>query len=179
MNKKITDKKGQILIESLVAISVIIIGLLGIFDLLSRSLSLNRTVGDQYIASNLAAEGIEIIKNIIDSNSVDELPWNNGISNGLYEIVYNDSTPNISRQISSDPNNCTVDFINQNDPNFLTLDETTGLYGYGLPKTTSYKRIVCINNLTDEIKVSSIVTWNSRGASFDINLEDHFFNWRP
>ena len=51
---------GQVLIEAMVAISIVTVGLLGIFSVLSRSLSLNRTVADNYVAANLAAEGIEI-----------------------------------------------------------------------------------------------------------------------
>ena len=38
------QERGQLLTESVVAISILIVGLMGIFGLLSRSLSLNNVV---------------------------------------------------------------------------------------------------------------------------------------
>ena len=70
---------GQVLVELMVAISVMVIGLLGIFTLLSQSLGLNRVAADQYIAANLAAEGVEVAKNILDHNVIERNPWNEGL----------------------------------------------------------------------------------------------------
>ena len=170
--------KGQAVVEALVAITIAVVGLLGIFELLSRSLSLNKVVSDQYAASNLATEGIEVVKNLIDNNMLQALPWNNGISNGIYEIVYNDAV--LSRQISADPSNCNAGYIRQNSSP-LTFERTSGLYGYGFPEITNYKRAVCVETLSggNELKINSLAVWTTRGgATFDINLEDHFFNWR-
>jgi len=50
---------GQLIIEMIVAVSLLMIGLLGIFAVLSQSLGLNRVAANQYIAAHLAAEGIE------------------------------------------------------------------------------------------------------------------------
>ncbi|MBI2506531.1 MAG: hypothetical protein HYW00_00070, partial [Candidatus Colwellbacteria bacterium] len=44
----------------MIAMSVMSVGLLSVFAVLSQSLGLNRVVAEQYIASNLAAEGIEV-----------------------------------------------------------------------------------------------------------------------
>ena len=169
---------GQVIVEALVAISIAVIGLLGIFELLSRSLSLNKVVGDQYVASNLTAEGIEVIKNLIDNNILrGGVAWNDKISNRIYQISYNDQA--LSNSIGN-PSNCNAGYIRQNSIP-LTFEKSSGLYGYGFPETTNYKRAVCIEILQsgDEIKVNSITAWITRGgATFDINLEDHFYNWR-
>ena len=169
---------GQVIVEALVAISIAVIGLLGIFELLSRSLSLNKVVGDQYVASNLTAEGIEVIKNLIDNNILrGGVAWNDKISNRIYQISYNDQA--LSNSIGN-PSNCNASYIRQNSTP-LTFEKASGLYGYGFPEITNYKRAVCIEILQsgDEIKVNSITAWITRGgATFDINLEDHFYNWR-
>jgi type II secretory pathway pseudopilin PulG len=182
MNAKINKKHiaGQIMLESIVAISIIVIALLGIFDLLSRSLSTNRIAGNQYVASNLASEGIEMVKNLIDNNVIQGTSWNAGLNPGIYEIAYDNTNLEIIDQIDSNPDNCTPDFVRQN-AQLLTFDPATGLYAYGLPNPTIYKRAVCVKNLSgdDELKVNSIVTWTTRGdANFEINLEGHYFNWR-
>ena len=68
---RIKDRKGNLLIESIVAISVIVISFLGILSLLSRSLGINKDVSYKFIATYLAAEGIEITKSLIDKSFTD------------------------------------------------------------------------------------------------------------
>jgi len=155
-------KKGQLLIESLVAISVLIIGFLGIFGLLSRSLSLNNVISSQYIASNLAAEGIEVVKNLIDHNFIQYRAWNEGISAGFYEISFDSQN------------------LEPNQNRFLLFNSSANTYNYQNGQPTFYKRLIEIQNITpDEIRVKSTVGWRIRGGSYLVNLEDHFFNWRP
>src|SRR3989344_6064232 len=82
-------EQGQILVELMVAISVMVIGLLGIFTLLSESLGLNRVAADQYIAANLAAEGVEGAKNILEHNVIERNPWNEGLErDGEFGVEY-------------------------------------------------------------------------------------------
>lgn len=160
LNKK---NRGYIMVEALVAITIIVVGLLGIFALLSRSLSLNRVVADRYVGTYLAAEGIEIVKNLIDNNVINGRPWNTGISNGEFEVDYDD----LSLGAVTGEN--------------LKFDPDTGRYDYSGGEQTRFARIINIELLGggDEIKANSIVKWISRGeARFETNLEDRFFNWR-
>ena len=176
---------GQVMAEALIAITITVIGLLGIFSLTSRSLSLNQTVSGQYIGSNLAMEGLEVVKNLIDRTIIQHqtdptITFGKGIDDGIYEIAYNDIA--LGRQISPMIDNCGPDYVRENGTE-LTLDENSGLYGYGFQKNTGFKRAVCIKNISvdgrsDKIQVNSIVAWTGRGNSrSDINLEDYFFNW--
>ena len=61
-----TSRRGQSIIEAMVAISILTTGFLGIFALLSKSFFLSRVVADETTATYLASEGMEITKNIID-----------------------------------------------------------------------------------------------------------------
>ena len=69
---------GYLLVESMIGISIAVVGLLGILTLLSRSVGLSRVVGNQLTANYLAVEGVEISKNIIDTNVIQGNPWNQG-----------------------------------------------------------------------------------------------------
>jgi len=153
---------GQLLIESMIAISILIFGLLGIMNLLSRSLSLNNVISSQYIASNLAAEGIELVKNLLDANTIQFKPWNQDINTGSYEMAYDSLT------------------LNSNQDRNLLFNAADNVYNYQTGESTPYKRDIEIVNIgSDEIKINSIVSWQIRGGSYSVNLEDHFFNWRP
>lgn len=154
-------ERGSILLESIIAITVLTVGLLGVFSLLSRSLSLNRVIADRYVAMNLAAEGIELIKNSIDTNIIKGLPWNGGLATGEYEIAYNSS-------------------LQPTNHRTLNYDESSGLYGYsGNIETRFIREVRIVRKSAFELQVNAIVRWTSRsGGVFDVNLEDHFFNWQ-
>ncbi len=155
--------KGYILIESIIAITVMVVGLLGIFALLSRSLSLNRVVADRFVAAYLAAEGIEIAKNIVDNNILAGKPWNTGLSSGEYEVDY------------------TSDSLELATGRRIRLTNSSGAYGYSEAEPTSMVRTITIGNSNDgeRLSVESGVSWISRGGGkFAINLQAYLFHWR-
>jgi hypothetical protein len=148
--------------ESLIAITIATVGLLGMFSLLSRSLSLTRVIADRYAAANLAGEGIEIVKNLIDNNILAARPWNQGLGTGSYEVEYDSGLlPYSGRKLFFNP--------------------TSGFYSHDTSgRETNFRREVRLERIgSDEIRVNSIVKWTSRGGGeFSIDLEDHFFNWQ-
>lgn len=120
-------------------------------------------MADRFVASYLAAEGIEIVKNIVDNNLIAGRPWNEGLDDGDYEVNYDDSS------------------LQTNQNRSLKFDPVSGLYSYSGANSTNFQRMVKIENSTggEEITVNSKVQWLTRGSGrFVINLEDHFFNWR-
>lgn len=166
-------EKGQILIESMIAIGIITFGIMGVFTLLSQALSLNRVVSDQFTASFLASEGVEVTKNLIDGNNLQGLAWNHSFNNdSCYEVDYR------SAYIDENPVDCS-DSVASGD--FLKFDSATGRFGYDSGTPTSFFRKIHITPIgSDQIQVNSVVSWTTRGgASFSLNLEDRFYNWRP
>ena len=157
--------KGYFLIELMVSISILTIGFLGFLTLVSRSISTNRIISDYLTANYLAAEGIELIKNTIDTNYLRNDPWNQGLaSDGDYEMAYDDNIP-----------------INITGSPVKFLDYKNGFYNYDISGSQSpFKRTIAISNISaSQIKVKSRVYWISRGGgTMDIYLEDYFFNWK-
>jgi len=178
--KKNGKQNGYLLIELMVAISVFVIGVLGFVGLLSNSLSLNREVADKFTANYLAAEGIELTKNLVDANILDGSPWNRGNGgnfngNKCFEIDYT-LTSGDSMEFNPCNNNSVA-------PNFLKYSSSAG-YTYSIGNNTPFYRYVRISPVpgagNDQIKVKSVVTWQGRGGSQNqITLEDYFFNPRP
>lgn len=156
-------RRGQLLVECLIAVSLLTVGFLGLFALLNRSLSLNRLIADNYVATYLSAEGIEVARNIFDANTIQKLPWNSGfLPSGDYEVEYNSNS------------------LVSNQNRFLMFDPATHLYSYNGTRQTNFKRLIRVSVGTNEIKVNSLVSWTTLGGgSFQVNLEDHFMNSRP
>jgi len=70
------EKKAFSIIEVLVGIFIFSLGLVAIFMLLSSSMTLNELNKNKIIASNLAREQIEFLRNVRDTNYDRVQPWN-------------------------------------------------------------------------------------------------------
>ena len=168
-------KKGQSLIEAMVALGVLTIGFFGIISLLSKSFFYGRDVSDTMKATYLASEGIETTKNLIDHDVTVALEGGDEgfgwcfIGRGTdFEMDYATTCAN----------------LNQYSGQYILFDSASHLYGYApslstVPTNFLRKIRVVISPDKNEITVNSIVTW-STGPITDqsINVEDEFYNWK-
>ena len=178
----IHSRRGQTLVEALVALSILTMGFAGIVVLLNQSLQLNRTTTDDTKATYLASEGIEIVKNMIDHDVYEGLPlnddWDASFSvSGYYWGIDYETTSTAGLFVSA----------NQMQATPLYYNSTTDMFGYNTlgATATNFVRNIKITNIDNsngdpvEIDVQSIVKWTSDGTSDTITLEDHFYDWHP
>lgn len=153
--------KGFTLIETIVAVGIIVIGLISALTLITNALFYVSNINDRLIAANLTAEGIEVARNIRDNNWLQNLAWNNGLANGDYQAAYNSTS------------------LSPYSGNAFLLDSGTGLYNYSSGSATNYIRKISIANTSSyEIRIISIVTWQRRGITYSTSVENHLFNWK-
>ena len=150
----------------MVAMGILTVAVFAIFSMLTRSTSLNRVISQQYVATYLAGEGLEIVKNITDSNRlICGNQWNTNATDGTYEVTYLDN--GLSRSGTNQK---------------LRIDPDTGFYQYQKGEVSPFTRTVTVETITadTEIRVTSVVKWRGRGGvESEVRLEDHFFKWRP
>ncbi|KKU14569.1 hypothetical protein A3A20_00445 [Candidatus Wolfebacteria bacterium RIFCSPLOWO2_01_FULL_45_19] len=163
MPDKLQRNKGSILIEALVALSIIVVAFSAALSLLTSSFGLNRVISDQYTGTHLAAEGIEVVKNIIDGNILRCLPWNSGFANGVFIADYNDTA--LSASMGSE---------------VLRFNPLIGVYSYDGGINTKFSRQIQINlSGSNRIQVRSTTNWTTRGGfTSSVRVEDYFYNWR-
>lgn len=175
--KKNYTRQGQVLLEALVALSALTVGFLGVLGLISQSISLNRVIADNHVATYLAAEGVEVIKNLIDHNVFlaaggGATAWNQGFADGCYEVDY--QTLTLPPQVGCN----SISLLNN-----IRLDTNTGLYDYTAGGAsvviTPFKRYIRVTKIGgDELQVVSTVWWTTRGGgTFTADIETRFFNW--
>lgn len=159
-------RKGSLLIEAIVGLSIAVTGMIGVFGLLSRSLSINKDISQKLTAIYLGAEGIEVVKSLIDTNIAGGNIWNAGIIEGDYDNISYDTKTLSSPGVGG-------------TPSAILFDEDQGVYNYTTGLISPFRRVVKITDISaDEIKVISEVEWLEHGSAKKISLEDHFFNWR-
>lgn len=178
-----TKNSGQVLIESLIAISLGMIGLLGILSLVSRSLYLQNDLQMQFSANYLAAEGIEMVRSLIDETYEKDLDGNYLQTNplGPWGEAINIFADGIRYEISSDG---APSEVSGTSPGSLTnLSIKDGVYGYfvagtGVLETPFKREIEIVESNEVNISVISRVYWTSRGEEKNLFLQDVFYNWR-
>lgn len=154
--------KGFTLIETLVAITILAIAIVGPFFAVQSALLASYTARDQLIASSLAQEGAEYIRNVRDNNFLANRAWLFGL--------------NVCR-----PGPCVVD-TTQNTvsgsvgPLYLSA---TNIYTQQQTGTvTKFTRTVSIEDISAfEVRVTVTVTWNNRGVTNSVVVEDRLSDW--
>ena len=142
--------------ELVVAISVITIGLFSVWNLFIYNFNGEQEAGARILAVNLAREGIEIVKNMRDSNWLaiennDSCSYNGAISNPCHwdSGLIGDGTAIIANMFSE---NVYLDYSSVVDINdeatWLYIDPTLGLYSHdNSGQLTRYRRLIILKNL--------------------------------
>lgn len=154
---------GFTLMEIIVAVAVIAIALGASIALISFSVSGIITGKSKIIATNLAQEGLEIVRNIRDSNwvSYKRSPdnWREGLGQGNWRVQYNRTE---LLYAASTP-------LRVNSAGFYQYDQGTD--------SLFYRRINIQHIGDNQIKVTAQITWQEKGRSQSIVVEDRLYNW--
>jgi type II secretory pathway pseudopilin PulG len=172
---------GFTLIEVLAAMFIVVMGVVGIFGLVTRTVSSTSLVNSQLVASYLAQEGLEMVRNIRDANfrrvhkGVAQATWTDGLTGCTTgcEADYNDSA--------------LVSFQDR----FLKLDN--GFYTYDAGTDTIFTRKIIITpkrgvpsscvplippDASDDILCVSVdVSWQDRGNTRIVRGATELYNW--
>lgn len=161
---------GFTLVEALVAIAVLTVGLIPAFKQATNALTLAATIQDSLIATNLAQEGVEVVRAMRDSNWFTSSAFTQGLTG------------------CPAPASCRVQWDSTsvlgpaaNPP--LKVDPATGLYQYTTGTDTAFTRNITLDQLksgptTYAVKVTSTVSWNERGTAKSYTVEEYLFDWR-
>lgn len=171
--------KGFTLIETLIAISILLIAVAGPMVVVSQALTSSFYARDQITAFYLAQDAIEYLRNVKDVN----------VASG------NSPFPNTDYAPCADLNRgCTIDTINQNvgtDTRQLHFFPNTGSYSYESSggEKSRFSRIVKItqqsvesgnnnDSAKKEYKIDVTVKWNAtalQGSERSITLTEYLY----
>lgn len=159
-------KGGFTLIEIIFAIFLFTTGILGVYAAIQQTIIASSISTSKLKAAYLAQEGIEIVRNIRDTNWLEDRTattlWDDGLNVGDWEAGYNDSG------------------LSSYAGNLLNLESGGNtMYGYNSGASTPFTRkITIISGGTDILKVSVDVSWTERGRIHNVVVQENLYNWK-
>ena len=191
-------RKGLSLLETTIAIGVIVTGLFAAFTLVIA----NRRTSDEavlrFAAVQLAREGVEVVRSLRDSNWLAGTAWDGGIagSAGSYTgiAVFNPGTTSWQLTFGAatffDPSARVVRQQDVNDETFWTQGQSSD----AAVDPTPYRRLIDVHPICADkqvaengcadmspkvgMRVRSRVQWSSRGNTHVVIAEESMYDWR-
>jgi Tfp pilus assembly protein PilV len=151
---------GFTILEVVISIGIITVGLLGVSSLVLQNIQVEVNNRDYLIASMLAQEGLELVRNIRDVNCYNNRNWKNGEAAGSA----NDIVQGGNYIISKDGNiNNSITNINNAG---ARLNIVSGFYDHGAGVASPFYRLISVSNdAADYITASSTIKWQVRGKT--------------
>ena len=194
--------RGFTLIETVVAVAILIAAIVGPVTLIAHSLFSASFSRNDLIGTNLAQEGIELFRAVRDNNILcaslgGTMNWRKDPSGGGPLIGYYEIDP-----VSTTALSCGSGSINTPMPSartFLTCNmpikiDANGLYSYvsGTPSgMTRCVRVCSPPNAapcsaaangdipaSDQMEIISTVSWSERGTAKSVTLRTRLYNWK-
>lgn len=184
------QREGQTIIEAVIALGVLTAGFLGMLSLLSHSFAENRRISEQTTATYLAAEGIELTKNLLDHTMY------YGHVGGTWPCFSAMGTYAFDYRILTDGSSCStlspaspywiaagsvapLEFDTSSDSYIYSPSSGSGSCAWPPPAGNgALCRGITIDYATgtvgsDAVIVHSVVTWRGH----EVDLKDEFYNW--
>lgn len=156
-------RKGFTLIETLVALALITTSLMGVFSLLQQIISFLPISEQRLIATFLVQEGMELTRNLRDTNQINGRAWDYGLTNCAF--------------------GCEADYQTQIDNlvpwtgRYLKYDGD--FYNYATGNATIYQRKITITpGGQGELYVLVEVFWQEKNRNHRSAARVNLYEWK-
>ena len=172
--KKLKKKSAFTLIEMMAVVLIVAIGLVGTSQLVVQSLQAQTINRSTIIASQLAQEGLELVRYIRDTNWLEGASsWDEGLERGNYCIDYRNpvlipASDITACQLYRDANDWYIHPILQSEAN----------------GSNQFRRLIIISDSNygslenDSMAVTAIIKWMENGREYQYSMGTELFNWR-
>lgn len=183
-------KKAFSLIEVLLSATIIVILLYSLVAAGRSALTSSANLHDKAQATLLAQQGIEIVRQIRDTNWIDATPqslqkWSDfAYSGGVWVDKKNVDLKIVPASISLEPKrpylsvSPTGEKVNLNNKNFTRKIKYIAVDNTQLPDNSAIADGGNVQPASNAVKVTVTVTWNAANAQ-SVSISEVLTNWRP
>jgi hypothetical protein len=188
------SNKGFTLVEVSVAICIIIVGISGLFGLINQTFSYTSANDQNLEAAYLGKDGIEIVKNIRDSNFLNvhyspdgSASWNDGLVDMFNGCL------NHCVDCTNGSGGCEADYTSS----FLTPfagghyllwgdkfnnSPAVNFWNYTVGRAGPFKRKITVTPVPGpdpELNIKVEVMWSERGRPHNLIVQENLYQWWP
>jgi len=177
--KKENKKSGFSIVETLVAIFILSLVITAAMTVAQGSLQASFYARDRILATFLAQEAIELVKNRRDKNGLSESPWLAGLGACASSVGCALSPRNFGLVSGCDQNGEKICNLcrDTNDGDILVpCDGRSGLEESGLTRSLKL-RYIPDEDSANEAEITATVTWANKARK--VVITEHIFNWHP
>lgn len=180
-----TSSRAFTLVETMVAIAILAVALVGPFIAVQNALRASYIARDQLIASQLAQEGMEYLRFIRDNNYLNSRDWLDGFTDATRNLCFSATETSPSGHCTLDPklgdfhqtSAAMVEHASVAAAPSLALDAQR-VYTQSAGSETPFKRTVQIVTLSDtEIRATVTVSWVTVGQTYSVVVVDILQDW--
>lgn len=159
--------RGFTLIETFVAITILLTAIAGPLTIASKGLSSALLARDQITAFYLAQDAIEYVRYKRDTNALQGIPWLQGLDACLGALCRVDSKEDA---IAACGGACPP----------LRYNEGSGFFSYSLTdEETLFTRVVRIDQINaDEVSLGVTVSWRTGIFDRSLTVREYLLNWQ-
>lgn len=165
--------KGFTIIETLIAISILVLAVTGAFSAAQNGISSAIFSKDQIVAFYLAQEGVEYVRNMRDQNGLANVNWMQGIAEPGDPCQFG-TTCRVDAVVSSGnlvacSGSCPNVKINEN-----------GFYTHQSGTDTQFRREITLTNVVPnrEVAITVRITWFKGLVNREFVARENIFNWQ-
>jgi prepilin-type N-terminal cleavage/methylation domain-containing protein len=164
------SRRGFTVIESLVAISILVVAVTGTMTAVQTSISSYTFSKDQVIAFYLAQEAFEQIRNIRDENRLAGDHWLTGLALASSDPCYFGQACAVPIRCAGGIGNCP----------YLRQNPDTSFFGYDLSwPETRFRREIQLSSVNDhEIAVTVTLNWSKGMIEREFRSRENLLNWQ-
>ena len=166
--KPIRFLTGFTLLEVLFSLFTMVAVIIGVFSLAQQTTSFLPLSGQRLVASYLAQEGIEIVRNLRDTNKIKGNDWLTGLTGCA--------------------SGCEADYSSQSLASWTGryLLNNNSFYNYAAGQTTNFQRKIILTTAdalenpdpdTDILKIEVQVFWHEKGRTHSFLTTEKLYNW--
>ncbi len=176
---KIGKNQGFTLVETLIAIGILSLSILGTFTAVQNGLHSSIVAKDQITAFYMTQEAMEFIKNIRDENALHSLDgtavsWLHSLSESAGDACYFGKTCTIDSALKTTAT-CSGSF---GSCPVIRQDPVSGLYGYtaGWTATNIRREIQLLSINSSEIQITVRMSWTTGSFTQNFQVTQSMFN---
>jgi prepilin-type N-terminal cleavage/methylation domain-containing protein len=177
---------GFTLIELVISVTILVIGVLAVFSLAIFTINLNQENMTKIQALELAREGLEMVRNIRDSNWKNNYPFNGGVEKWGENLDVS-KTVIISPTFSGDiPWKVSSVVVSEQTRESYRLQKASqgGISVFtheelvGAEPSNFYRYITILPKNENTFLVTAIVFWMDKGKEQKVDLSTVLTNWK-